>query len=288
MNWTARITAAIHYIEANLGEDIPLQTIAAAACASPFHFQRVFYALVGASPTEYARRRRMTLAGTMLRTSNKTVIEIAAELGYHSPNAFTRAFRQFHGCTPSDGRRPDVTLRSVPQARISSKEQDVMEYRIINKPAFVLAGKSQQFTLESFFQQGPAFWKDYVATDAYQALWQLNAGKAGPVSGATMMSAYFPTNSDNREDFIDVLGVECLGDAAAFEQFSVPAATYAEFNCSYKESKKLNRQIYGEWFDATGYERDEDCPDIVAYFPLPFRPMGEMQVRWWIPLKQRC
>jgi AraC family transcriptional regulator len=47
---------------------------------------------------------------------------------------------------------------------------------------------------------------------------------------------------------------------------------------------KTNRYIYGEWFSSTGHERDGHKPDIVAYFPIPFRPMSEMHIRWWIPI----
>jgi len=57
-----------------------------------------------------------------------------------------------------------------------------------------------------------------------------------------------------------------------------------EFNCTYQSSMKTNRYIYGEWFSSTGYEHDGNKPDIAAYFPVAFRPIKEMGIRWWIPI----
>ena len=49
----------------------------------------------------------------------------------------------------------------------------------------------------------------------------------------------------------------------------------------------MNKYIYGEWFSSTGYERDGSKPDIAAYFPVAFRPMKDMGVRWWIPIVEK-
>jgi len=59
---------------------------------------------------------------------------------------------------------------------------------------------------------------------------------------------------------------------------------YAEFDCTYNTSAKMNKYIYGEWFSKTGYERDGNKPDIAAYFPVAFRPLKDMRVRWWVPI----
>tara|TARA_R110002072_G_scaffold284396_5_gene448759 strand:- start:100247 stop:100972 length:726 start_codon:yes stop_codon:yes gene_type:complete len=105
-----------------------------------------------------------------------------------------------------------------------------------------------------------------------------------------LLSAYFPKGDSNKDEFLDVLGLETAyeidadADKGEFEIHTVPSATYAEFDCTYKTSMKTNRYIYGEWFSATGYERDGNKPDIAAYFPIAFRPLGEMRVRWWVPV----
>jgi len=103
------------------------------------------------------------------------------------------------------------------------------------------------------------------------------------------MSVYIPQEDGSRETFTDVLGVEknAAIESNKFEVFQIPAATYAEFECTYSTSKKMNKYIYGEWFAATGYERDEGKPDVAAYFPIAFKPMKDMVVRWWVPILKK-
>ncbi len=160
-----------------------------------------------------------------------------------------------------------------------------MEYRIIEKPAFEIVGKSKNFTHDMFFKEGPKFWKEYVRTQEYKTLWGLTSGKCGLVTKAPLMSIYLPA-SGSKDTFVDILGVEKPEtiDTKDFEVVHIPAGIYAEFQCTYQTSKKMNKYIYGEWFASTGYERDSDKPDIAAYFPMVFGTLKEMGVRWWIPV----
>ena len=149
-----------------------------------------------------------------------------------------------------------------------------------------MVGKSKYFKFEEFVKEGPKFWKQYVGSDEYQKLYQLSNGRPGEKTGAPLLSAYFPMESNGDDEFVDVLGIEVKHDTNSIdlETYIVPSATYAEFNCTYKTSMQTNCYIYGSWFASTGYQRDDNKPDIVAYFPIPFRPVSEMGVRWWIPV----
>lgn len=160
-----------------------------------------------------------------------------------------------------------------------------MNYKIVEKPAFDVVGKSKKFMHDEFFEKGSKFWKEYVSTDAYKKLWGLTNGGCGLVTQTPLMSVYLPEDG-SRDTFVDILGVEKMAemDVEEFEVFHIPAATYAEFHCAYQGSMKMNKYIYAEWFVSTGYERDEDKPDIAAYFPMPFGAMKDMGVRWWIPV----
>ncbi|WP_419555177.1 GyrI-like domain-containing protein [Pseudoalteromonas luteoviolacea] len=106
------------------------------------------------------------------------------------------------------------------------------------------------------------------------------------MTNTSLLTAYFRKESKGQNEFLDVLGIETSSRdrIKGFETYTVPPSTYAEFNCTYKTSMKTNRYIYGSWFSSTGFERDDHKPNIVAYFPVPFRPINEMFVRWWIPV----
>ncbi len=288
MSWSQRMNLAIEYIEENLNAELDIDDVAKIACCSKYHFHRMFFASFKVTFAEYIRKRRLTLAAVEIMNGDKRIVDIALMYGYDSPNAFTRAFRNIHGINPGKVRASAVTLTSYKRAFIPEQTRagDKMDYKIVEKPAFNVVGKSRKFEFEKFFKDAPAFWKEYVGSDDYQKLWQLNNGKSGPVTDATLLSAYFPDENGNKDEFLDVLGLELNSElnVVDFEVHKVAAAIYAEFNCSYKSAAKTNRYIYAEWFASTGYERDGSKPDIAAYFPIPFRPMNEMGVRWWIPV----
>jgi AraC family transcriptional regulator len=288
MEWSERMNSAIEYIEKNLDDEVDIIEAAKKARCSTFHFQRMFYAIIGITPAEYIRRRRLTLAATELATGYDKVIDIALKYGYESPNAFTRAFRNMHGVNPGEARAPGVKLSAYHRVsfHVEIKGGTGMDYRIIEKPAFNLAGKSKKFTTEEFFKKAPKFWKEYVCTEEYQTLWGLTNGRWGRVSEAPLMSVYLPGENGTRDSFTDVLGVEKPDETGPgqFKTFHIPAATYAEFNCTYGTAAKMNKYIYGEWFSSTGYERDEHKADIAAYFPVAFLSTKGMGVRWWIPV----
>src|SRR5690349_24710545 len=91
---------AVVAIERDLDAPHSLPELAAHACLSPFHFHRLFAAVVGEPPAEYVRRLRLERAAHELSMSNRAVADIAREAGYGSQSAFTRAFRERFGCAP--------------------------------------------------------------------------------------------------------------------------------------------------------------------------------------------
>lgn len=289
MDWLKKMNVAIEYIENSLDGELDVSAAARLVGSSPFHFQKMFFAIVGLTPTDYARKRRLSKAAMEVTSGDRRIIDIALHYGYDSPNAFTRAFRAMHGVTPSEARRSEDYKLSVfnrVSFHIDVKGGTQMTYKIIEKPAFDLIGKSKHFRFDRFAREAPKYWKEFVATKDYETLYGLNQGQGGAITNAPILSAYFPTDGDNRSRFNDVLGLEKEDsmETDGFELFHIPAATYAEFTCRYASAMKMNKYIYGEWFASTGYERDGSKPDIAAYFPIAFKPMSEMVIRWWIPI----
>jgi AraC-like DNA-binding protein len=69
------------------------------------HFTRIFRETVGMRPCEYATRRRADLAAAALLNTNKSITEIALELGYHDTAHFSHSFRQVKKVSPKAFRR---------------------------------------------------------------------------------------------------------------------------------------------------------------------------------------
>src|SRR5262245_11812182 len=79
-----------------------LHDLSRAARLSPFHFHRVFQALVGATPAEFVKRLRLDMAlGVMARARPPSLTSIALRCGFSSSSDFTRCFKQCFGVPPS-------------------------------------------------------------------------------------------------------------------------------------------------------------------------------------------
>ncbi|WP_431217105.1 AraC family transcriptional regulator [Puia sp. P3] len=90
---------------ANSHADISLQTLSAIAHYSPFHLQKVFKQVIGESPKQYMLKLRLEIALLQLIIHpQKTIQEIAADTGFSSPAAFSRAIRSHYGRTPVEFR----------------------------------------------------------------------------------------------------------------------------------------------------------------------------------------
>jgi len=113
-DYAARIARVLAWMQARLGEPMPLTTLAEVAGFSPFHFHRIFRGMVGESVQQYLRRLRLERAAGKLKTSSSSVLDIALDAGYESHEAFTRAFGRQFGCTPTAFR--DAQREALPQS----------------------------------------------------------------------------------------------------------------------------------------------------------------------------
>lgn len=82
---------------------------------SEFYVSRKFRELSGMSLRDYMRYRRLAFALKEVRDSDRGLLDIALDHGFSSHEAFTRAFREAYGTTPSAYRRKPtpVVLRTV-------------------------------------------------------------------------------------------------------------------------------------------------------------------------------
>jgi AraC-like DNA-binding protein len=96
-----KIQQAVHYINDNYRTDIRLDTVAGEAGMSPAHFSRIFRKVMGLTYQAYLNSRRIMKAKNLLRTSPRSVNEIAISLGFADSTGFCRIFKKLTGQTPS-------------------------------------------------------------------------------------------------------------------------------------------------------------------------------------------
>ena len=103
-DYAERLDDVKRYIREHIDEPLNRQVLADVAGFSVPHFHRIFTAYVGENITGYVRRERMVRAGRKLRMGAVDITEVALAAGYDSHAAFSKAFKQQFGISPSEFR----------------------------------------------------------------------------------------------------------------------------------------------------------------------------------------
>lgn len=93
------------YISDHMDESLDRKVLATVAGYSIPHFHRVFVAGTGMNVAGYIRRARMIRAGRKLRMGAVDITEVALAAGYQTHAAFSKAFKQHFGLSPSEFRQ---------------------------------------------------------------------------------------------------------------------------------------------------------------------------------------
>ena len=99
------LSDALDCVESRLGEDLSPQQVAEECHCSLSSLQKLFRYVFHISVADYISRRRMTCCARELITTGKSILDIAMDYGYHSPEVFTRAFARVWGTTPAAFRK---------------------------------------------------------------------------------------------------------------------------------------------------------------------------------------
>src|SRR5690606_2595661 len=91
-------------LEGQVGEGMPIAELARRTNFSPWYFSKVFHAVYGMRPQQYAARMRLERASRLLATTSLPVTEVSAACGFDNPCSFARAFRTRFGMTASEHR----------------------------------------------------------------------------------------------------------------------------------------------------------------------------------------
>jgi AraC family transcriptional regulator len=108
-HYHARMQRVLDHIDRHLDGNPDLEALSGVASCSKYHFHRQFSAIFGLSVHRYVQLARMRRASYQLAYRDAaSVTDIAMDAGYEAPDAFSRAFRQRFGQSPSAFRKsPD-------------------------------------------------------------------------------------------------------------------------------------------------------------------------------------
>ena len=106
-DYDERIHDVQKYVREHTAEELNREVLAAVAGFSVPHFHRIFTAHVGENIASYVRRVRLERAGRKLRMGAVDITEVALAAGYDTHAAFSKAFKQHFGLSPSEFRQLD-------------------------------------------------------------------------------------------------------------------------------------------------------------------------------------
>ncbi|MEM7547051.1 MAG: AraC family transcriptional regulator [Pseudomonadota bacterium] len=100
-----RVRRSLRLIQERMGEDIEMEALARSVGLSRPHFFKLFKQYMGVTPNVYMNTLRSERAIEDLLNSDKSVTDIAFDLGFSSQASFTRFFSSNVGIAPSEYRR---------------------------------------------------------------------------------------------------------------------------------------------------------------------------------------
>lgn len=292
MDYLTSVQRTINYIEEHMQDHLTLERLADVACFSPFHFHRVFQAMVGESVMEYVRKRRLTSAAERLFYSEEKVIDIALDLGYHYHESFNRAFKKWYGVSPKQYRNLDQIsgpLRGkayLHPIRIGGR---TMEPKHVTKPAFRLIGYELKTTSEDGqnIQDIPQFWQQYLDKNLGSTI----PNPLKPKEEIGVCTDFCPETST----FSYVIGMEVTDETQTPEglvskQFSESAYAIfttpkADEDCFPSTIQSTWQYIFTEWFPQSEYEHS-GAAEFELYDERCHGP-NDNQMDIYIPIKKR-
>lgn len=269
---TARLIRVIDHIAANLDAPLTLERLAAVACFSPYHFHRVYRAVMGETTDQTVRRLRLHRAAVALR-EGQALNQVARAAGYGSPEAFSRAFAAAYGRPPTAYRAAVSTDPGPPGAM----ETQMYDVTIETTPALRLIGFPHRGAYDAI---GGVFDRLFA--------WAGPRGLIGPQPRA--IGVYYDDPSavaaaDLRAFAGLAVGEEVVAEDGA-EIVALPAGAVARllFTGPYAELEAPYGWLYGGWLAQSGRE-PADAPCWEEYLNDPkTTPPAELKTAIFMPL----
>lgn len=288
MNMLSQFNEVMAYIENNLMGDIQMSHISHIAGCSEYHFRRMFSFLSGMPLGEYIRRRRLSAAGMMLKTRQVKVIDLALQLGYESPEAFTKAFQAMYGITPSQARKETAQLKALPAMtfQLTIRGGTEMDYRIVEKEAFNIIGLKKRITLEFEGQ-------NTQITELAQKLTPEMIGELKGLcdvepKGMLSVSVNFDKRTAEGSELDQYIGVATTKKVIkGYDILPVEASDWAVFKVTGIFPDALQEtwaKIYAEWFPSSGYELTGG-PELL-WNESPDTSKKDYTSEIWIPVRK--
>jgi AraC family transcriptional regulator len=257
--YAKRIARVLGHIGEHLDDELTVERLSEVAGFSKFHFHRQFTAFAGVSVAKAISLMRLKHASMKLAFDQRSIIEVAFDAGFETPESFSRAFKNLQGQSPSEFRAAPEWETWVEIFRTNLRtHQDIMDPKIVTLPhtrVAVLEHRSSPLELMKSVQR-------FIE-------WRKSCDVSPNVTSQTYGIAYDDPSTTKPEDFrFDICGsiAPSTGKIPANDfgiiEKSIPAGRYvvARHLGSTDLIGKTVHALYAEWIPASGEElRDFPC-----------------------------
>lgn len=281
--YVSRINRVMDYIDDHIGDKMTLQELAEVASFSPYHFNRIFSAMVGETLFTFIQRLRLEKGAMFLKGyPDMPITHIALQCGFSSPAAFSRAFSLMFQMPPRDFRQSkigkavsslDHALRNTGNATMYHLSYDGYIKSIRRNNMSLLQDEVKVVTREDRTLAYVRYIGPYAGNQGlFESLfsklfsWAIPAGVADPQHPEKdqLITIYHDDPSVTEESKLRMsVGIVAPKDtevSGEVGKLTIDAGLFAEGRFL------LNAQQYGEawkimceWLVGSGYEPAEGC-----------------------------
>lgn len=271
IHYAQRLELVLDWLARHPDEDPDLYRLAELASLSPFHFHRVYRAMMGETVVATVQRVRLNRASVDLQSGNKPLAQVAQRAGYASTAAFSRVFGVAFGLPPGRYR--------VDRSRSFSQRMEPLMYPI---------------HIENFSGQVLAALEhagDYQKIgSSFDRLFMLASSRKLIPEGARSFGVYYddPAQVEERK-LRSVAGVTVAESAVLtppLQCVALPAGRCAvlDYTGPYSELESAYTWLFGEWLPQSG-EQPGDVPVFEEYVNDPKTTLpAELKTRIYLML----
>lgn len=274
MAWIDQMNTVIDYVENHLKDELDTEAISKIMACPFMVFQRSFVQIAGLTLFEYIRRRRLSCAAYDIQNTEMKIIDIAAQYGYESPDAFSVAFKRLHGIAPLMAKKSETKLKFYTRLHFTFTLKGVyeMDYQLVDKDSFKVLG------VRKTTPEGGGTW-GIVKSDGSIEKMQKIYGKPIP------FGLCFGFGDDGSNDYM--VGFEYEGnDIQGFDSYIYPKTTWLIFLAEGSTTDNVLgatwERIYGEFLSQSEYKQ-ADLPTIENYIVWD-NEKNYCKVEIWIPI----
>jgi AraC family transcriptional regulator len=246
-NWVdyrAQLTRVTAHIHDHLAEPLDLAELAVVADLSPYHWHRIYHALIGETVAATVRRVRLHRASGYLAQTALTVTEIARRCGYPNAQSFTRAFRQCFGQSPQAWR--ETRANDLPWLYTNPQPGNGWPVEVRFVPAIELAGLPHR---GSYMHIGKAFESSQIHLAAQGLMRQVTRWVGQYFDDP---SAFPESQLKSRAGLSIPPGAQVQPPLQRFCVGGTPCAVL-RYQGPYPNMRDAYQWLYGTWLVASGH-----------------------------------